>query len=171
MKQKGVIRRIDSLGRLVIPREFRKAQKIKEGDPLEICLLENNDMLVRPINLSAKLIDAAKPIIKELSSTIENSVILADTENYIYASGVTFSELIAQPLNAAIAAAIVSRKNFIGEITVLNSVGVMHCSAFVIFADDVYGALIVFSKEPLDNWKSKTATMATNIIKENIQKF
>ena len=37
MKATGVVRRIDDLGRVVIPKEIRKTLRIKEGDPLEIC--------------------------------------------------------------------------------------------------------------------------------------
>jgi len=72
MKYTGVIRRVDDLGRLVIPKEFRKMQKIKAGDPLEICLIEDGDMIVRRVDLSAKLINAGK-IAKELN--ISRSVI------------------------------------------------------------------------------------------------
>ena len=169
MKQTGVIRRMDSLGRLVIPREFRKAQKIKEGDPLEICLLENNDMLVRPINLGTKLIDASRPVIKELSSAIECSVILSDTENYIYTSGVSYSEVISSSLDSTVALNLKNRKNFSGEIALLNTN--LNCHAFPIFADDIYGALIIVSEQSFESWKVKVATMAVNIIKDSIQKF
>ncbi len=42
MKATGIIRRIDDLGRVVIPKEIRRTLKIREGDPLEI-FIEDND--------------------------------------------------------------------------------------------------------------------------------
>ena len=47
MKKKGVIRRIDHLGRVVIPKDFRYASFIKDGDPVEIFCNENNDIIIR----------------------------------------------------------------------------------------------------------------------------
>lgn len=47
MKKKGVIRRIDHLGRVVIPKDFRYASFIKDGDPVEIFCNENNDIVIR----------------------------------------------------------------------------------------------------------------------------
>ena len=37
MKATGIVRRIDELGRVVIPKEIRRTQRIRRGDPLEIC--------------------------------------------------------------------------------------------------------------------------------------
>lgn len=47
MLHSGIIRRVDELGRIVIPREMRNAMKIKDGDPLEICRDGDNVVLVK----------------------------------------------------------------------------------------------------------------------------
>ncbi|MCL2798358.1 MAG: AbrB/MazE/SpoVT family DNA-binding domain-containing protein, partial [Firmicutes bacterium] len=47
MKVTGIIRKLDMLGRIVIPREYRKMLKIREADPLEIIAMDNGDILVR----------------------------------------------------------------------------------------------------------------------------
>lgn len=46
---KGIIRRIDDLGRIVIPKEMRRKLKINEGDPLEICIIDDG-ILLKPYN-------------------------------------------------------------------------------------------------------------------------
>ena len=46
---KGIIRRIDDLGRIVIPKEIRRKLKINEGDPLEICIIDDG-ILLKPYN-------------------------------------------------------------------------------------------------------------------------
>lgn len=48
MKATGIIRRIDDLGRIVIPREVRRQLKIKEGDPLEIFLTKDGEIILKP---------------------------------------------------------------------------------------------------------------------------
>ena len=47
MKATGVVRRIDDLGRIVIPKEIRKTLRIKEGSPLEIFTEKDGDIILR----------------------------------------------------------------------------------------------------------------------------
>ena len=57
LKATGVVRRIDDLGRVVIPKEIRKVLRIKEGDPLEIFTDQNGEVVLKkysPIDLSLK---------------------------------------------------------------------------------------------------------------------
>ena len=48
MKATGIIRRIDDLGRIIIPKEIRKNLKIKEGAPLEIFTGKNGEIILKP---------------------------------------------------------------------------------------------------------------------------
>lgn len=50
---KGIIRRIDDLGRIVIPKEMRRKLKINEGDPLKICIIDDG-ILLKPCNPEPK---------------------------------------------------------------------------------------------------------------------
>ena len=47
MKTTGIIRRIDDLGRVVIPKEIRRMMRIKEGDPLEIFTTPNGEIILK----------------------------------------------------------------------------------------------------------------------------
>lgn len=44
----GIVRRIDDLGRIVIPKEIRKRMRVKEGDPLELCITEDGAVCFKP---------------------------------------------------------------------------------------------------------------------------
>ena len=55
MKATGIVRRIDDLGRVIIPKELRKQLKIVEGEPLEILIDENNDIVLSRRNNRYKL--------------------------------------------------------------------------------------------------------------------
>ena len=48
MKATGIIRRVDDLGRVVIPKEIRKQLKIGESDPLEIFLSKDGEIILKP---------------------------------------------------------------------------------------------------------------------------
>lgn len=55
MKATGIVRRIDDLGRVVIPKEIRRTCHIKEGDPLEIFLENGNEIVFKKYNDDATL--------------------------------------------------------------------------------------------------------------------
>lgn len=48
MKATGIVRRVDDLGRVVIPKEIRKQLKIEESDPLEIFLSGDGEIILKP---------------------------------------------------------------------------------------------------------------------------
>lgn len=78
MKSTGVVRRIDDLGRIVIPKELRKTLKIRDGESLEI-FIEKDTILLRKfssmddmLNLSKKFIESVQPFLKEYNIAVTN---------------------------------------------------------------------------------------------------
>ena len=55
MKATGIVRRIDDLGRVVIPKEIRRTMHIREGDPLQMTLTEMDNYILNMIKLSNRL--------------------------------------------------------------------------------------------------------------------
>ena len=55
MKATGIVRRIDDLGRVVIPKEIRRTMRIREGDPLLMTLNKSNMFVIEMIRLGARL--------------------------------------------------------------------------------------------------------------------
>ena len=55
MKATGIVRRIDDLGRVVIPKEIRRTMRIREGDPLEITLTKEDLFIIGMINLANRM--------------------------------------------------------------------------------------------------------------------
>ena len=54
MKATGIVRRIDDLGRVVIPKEIRRTMRIREGDPLQMILTGENSFLIGMLNLGKR---------------------------------------------------------------------------------------------------------------------
>lgn len=77
MRATGIVRRVDDLGRVVIPREVRRTAKIREGDPLEIFLLEDGGIVFKKYNYTIvnDLRDYAETIRQQLEDQGANSEI------------------------------------------------------------------------------------------------
>lgn len=65
MKATGIVRRIDDLGRVVIPREYRRVINVREGDPLELFLTEDG-VLFKKYNLSETISDNIERLIDSI---------------------------------------------------------------------------------------------------------
>ncbi len=86
MKATGVVRRVDELGRIVIPKEIRKTLKIKEGEPLEIYVEKDILLLCKYSKIGANT-EMAENIANALNEITDKSVIVTDTEHVIASSG------------------------------------------------------------------------------------
>ena len=69
MKATGVVRRIDDLGRIVIPKEIRKTLRIKEGDPLEIFTDKEGEVILKKYSPIGELTEFATEYADTLSKT------------------------------------------------------------------------------------------------------
>ena len=82
MKSTGVIRRIDELGRIVIPKEIRRNLKIRDGESIEI-FIENHSIILKKFSLMEDSINFANKIVNKLSSLTGNKVLVTDREHII----------------------------------------------------------------------------------------
>ncbi|MBD9085556.1 AbrB/MazE/SpoVT family DNA-binding domain-containing protein, partial [bacterium] len=80
MKATGVVRRIDELGRIVIPKEIRKNFRIKEGENIEIYIDDNNIILKKYSELK-NVPDISSNIIDSVFSIINKDIIITDMSN------------------------------------------------------------------------------------------
>ena len=86
MKNTGVVRRIDDLGRIVIPKEIRKTLRIKDGESLEIFLSSDNIVLKKYSPLEG-LQNFYKTYTDSIYSEIGNNVIIVDRDKVVAVSG------------------------------------------------------------------------------------
>lgn len=85
MKATGIVRRIDELGRVVIPKEIRKTLRIAEGTPLEI-YTEKDALVLRKYSPITSLEDDAKDFIGTLGEITERKCLLTDNEKIVCVS-------------------------------------------------------------------------------------
>lgn len=97
MKSTGVVRRIDELGRIVIPKEIRKTLRIKEGENLEI-YIDNDTILLKKYSAMHNLNDFAQALTDSIYSLLKQNIFIMDLDQVIALSG----DLKKKYLNAQI---------------------------------------------------------------------
>lgn len=85
MKATGIIRRIDELGRIVIPKEIRRTLRLHEGDPMEL-YVEKDSVVFKKYSPVGEIKDIADQFVDVLGRRINALVIICDTDNVISAS-------------------------------------------------------------------------------------
>lgn len=87
MKAHGIVRRIDDLGRIVIPKELRRSMRIKDGDPMEIFSDANGKILLKKYSPLKSISSIAGDYAKSLFETTGKSVLISDQDTFVASSG------------------------------------------------------------------------------------
>ncbi len=99
MKATGVVRRIDDLGRIVIPKEIRKTLRIKEGDPLEIFTDKEGEVILKKYSPIGELSEFATGYAETLAKTTGHIACITDKDSVIAVSGASKKEFLEQDLS------------------------------------------------------------------------
>ena len=87
MKATGIVRRIDDLGRVVIPKEIRRNLRIREGDPLEIFVDRDGEVVLKKYSPINELGDFAKEYAEALFESLGHPILISDRDEVIAISG------------------------------------------------------------------------------------
>ena len=88
MKATGIVRRIDDLGRVVIPKEIRRTMRIREGDPLEIFTNSEGEVIFKKYSAMSELSENAANVAEVMYKTAGCPVAIFDKDHVIASSGV-----------------------------------------------------------------------------------
>ena len=115
MKATGIIRRIDDLGRIVIPKEIRKTMHIREGDPLEIFTEKDGDIILKKYSPIGEMGDNAKQYAEAIAAQIPYTVCICDQDCVIAAAGPNAKQLLGKLLHEKAEQALSERKNLLTD--------------------------------------------------------
>lgn len=87
MKATGIVRRIDDLGRVVIPKEIRRTLRIREGDPLEIFTDREGGIILKKYSPINELTDFSREYAESLQDVIGHIILISDKDAFISVSG------------------------------------------------------------------------------------
>ena len=99
MKATGVVRRIDDLGRVVIPKEIRRTLRIKEGDPLEIFTDREGQVILKKYSPIGELSEFAVGYAETLSKTTGHIACITDKDSIIAVSGGSKKEFLEKDIS------------------------------------------------------------------------
>ena len=112
MKATGIVRRIDDLGRVVIPKEIRRTMRIREGDPLEIFTDKDGELIFKKYSPIGELSDFAAQICDSLRKATDGIAAVCDRDSVIAISGGAKRELLDEPLSPQLSEIMESRSNY-----------------------------------------------------------
>lgn len=110
MKATGIVRRIDDLGRVVIPKEIRRTMRIREGDPLEIYTNNDGEVIFKkysPINELGEGTSQAAEVVSKLGECI---AVIFDRDHVVAVSGASKKEYMERRLSHGLEDLLDSRK-------------------------------------------------------------
>lgn len=102
MKATGIVRRIDELGRIVIPKEIRRTLRIREGDPLEIYTDREGGIILKKYSPIGELAAFAQDFAEALSSTLGMTAVISDRDTVLAASGDNKRDYYERPVSSAL---------------------------------------------------------------------
>ena len=110
MRATGIVRRIDELGRVVIPKEIRRTLRIREGDPLEIYTDRDGEVILKKYSPIGEISSFAKDYTESLFRSMGHIACICDRDMVVAASGVPRKELWDKPISREIENAIQNRQ-------------------------------------------------------------
>ena len=100
MKATGIVRRIDDLGRVVIPKEIRRTMRIREGDPLEIYTEKDGGVIFKKYSPIGELGEFAVTYAESLSKASGRAALITDRDSIIAVSGLPKKELMERRISS-----------------------------------------------------------------------
>ena len=147
MKATGIVRRIDDLGRVVIPKEIRRTMRIREGDPLEIYTDRDGEVIFKKYSPIGELHAFASEYAETLQKTAGMSVFICDRDAIITVAGASKREYVDRKISRALEEIIESRSLYMrgsGKETIPVTDDASHyvtCAMPIIAEGDVIGCI------------------------------
>ncbi|MCY7564937.1 stage V sporulation protein T [Bacillus safensis] len=154
MKATGIVRRIDDLGRVVIPKEIRRTLRIREGDPLEIFVDRDGEVILKRYSPISELGDFAKEYADALFDSLGHSILICDRDTYIAVSGSSKKEYLNKSISDLLERTMDQRNSVLEEnkkeIQLVDGIDddvSAYTIAPIVANGDPIGAVVLFSKE------------------------
>lgn len=182
MKATGIVRRIDDLGRVVIPKEIRRTMRIREGDPLEIFTDREGGVILKKYSPISELNQFAGEYIESAHTVLGDSVVVTDTDQIVAVSGGSKKEYLEKRISPEIERIIQSKtfrlvndEDAVSPITNEEGEHLDYKAQIVvpiISQGDPIGSVIFFSKDSerkLGEIELKTAEIGANFLAKQME--
>ena len=154
MKATGIVRRIDDLGRVVIPKEIRRTLRIREGDPLEIFVDRDGEVILKKYSPISELSDFAKEYAEALFDSLGSPVLICDRDTYITVAGSSKKDYLNRSISDLVENTMEDRnttletqKSQISLVEGFTEEVQSYTIGPIVANGDPIGAVVIFSKE------------------------
>ncbi len=178
MKATGIVRRIDDLGRVVIPKEIRRTLRIREGDPLEIFVDRDGEVILKKYSPIAELAHFAKEYAESLYESIGHSTMITDRDTIIAIAGASKKDYLDKPVGSLIESGMDSRKTILettkGQYDISRDIKETYGSlviAPIIAGGDPIGSVVLIAKDDqqMSNLEVKMAETAAGFLGKQME--
>lgn len=157
MKATGIVRRIDDLGRVVIPKEIRRTLRIREGTPLEIFTDREGEIILKKYSPIGELGAFAGQYAESLAQTTGLTVCVCDRDQVIAVSGGSRKELLGKNISRQLETVIEDRENILVDNKEYKYIQITdndredftgEAVSPILCEGDAIGAVVILSREP-----------------------
>lgn len=167
MKATGIVRRVDELGRLVIPKEIRRTLRIREADPLEIFTDRNGEIILKKYSPIRELASSAQELTEAMAQVSNQLVCVCDQDQVVAASGSDSRKYVGRPITLDLEVIIKKRQIRCGNSAFCKIIdedkSVSQVIVPIICAGDVIGAVMILANadKSFDEHEQKLAEVAS----------
>jgi AbrB family transcriptional regulator (stage V sporulation protein T) len=179
MKATGIVRRIDDLGRVVIPKEIRRTLRIREGDPLEIFVDRDGEVILKKYSPIGELGDFAKEYAESLYESTNHTTMITDRDNIIAVSGASKKDYLEKQVGPLIEACMENRKTSLesgqGQYEIIKDLNESYSAyviAPIIAGGDPIGSVILLNKDEnvkMGQMETKMAETAAGFLAKQME--
>ena len=173
MKATGIIRRIDELGRIVIPKEIRKLLRINEGEDIEIYIDDLENIILKKHSNIKNIKDFVQKYTDSIYNILKENIIITDTSNIIAVSGNLKKEIINKEISKDLYEIISTKKKKIKDkklnITDLIQIEENYKINFITLLGDIKGLMIYVKKEDINDVENKIIDLSSNFLSKYLE--
>ena len=173
MKTTGVIRRIDDLGRIVIPKEIRKNMRIKNGDSLEI-FVDDDSVILKKYSPIESVEDAALQYVETFNQVIKHNIVVTDRDKVIAVSGPLKKKYSGKEISDFTIRSIERRDSFVERqkksfsfVKDIEEFGYYSFSSVVNNGDAIGSVIIISNEVPILESEEKMAIILSKLLSKN----
>lgn len=170
MKATGIVRRIDDLGRVVVPKEIRRTLRIREGDPMEIYTDKEGEIILKKYSHVGELTEFSKQYAESLAQTTGNTICVTDRDKVVAAAGPGKKELMDKNISKFLEGYLEDRliinasrgeKKFIKIVDDFEDVA-REIIVPIIYEGDVIGAVIMLTRDEKNTFSESDVKVITS---------
>ena len=170
MKTTGIIRRIDDLGRIVIPKELRRNLRIKNGDTLEV-FVDMESIVLKKYSPIESIEDLASKYVDSFNSVIKHNIIICDKDRIIAASGSLKKNYLGKNISEFTERSIERRDSFVERqkktfsfVEGIEDFGYYSFSSIINNGDTLGAVIIISIDKPITDSEEKMAPILSTLL-------